>query len=127
MRKKPTSKKRCGAKSCASGSEVMLAVTPHRPTAVLARAEFIGISRKALDDYIMGRYFLPRELGGQGVSLGESKIENAIRAYRERIEGTARHDYTEEFMLTRTWERLREACAIAVNENSIVLIYGRPG
>lgn len=100
---------------------------PHRPTAVLARAEFIGISRKALDDYIMGRYFLPKELGGQGVNPGESKIENAIRAYRERIEGTSRHDYTGEFMLTRTWERLREACAIAVNENSIVLIYGRPG
>lgn len=100
---------------------------PHRSTAVLSRAEHIGISRKALDEYLAGRYFLPREQGGQGASPIDSKIENAIRAYRERVEGTPRHGYTNRFNLTHTWERVKEACSIAVNENSIVLIYGRPG
>ncbi len=104
-----------------------IATHPHRPTTVLSRAEHIGISRRALDDYLAGRYFLPKEQGGQGVSATTSKIENAIRAYRERVEGTPRHGYAKTFTLTRTWEQLKEACSIAVNENSIVLVYGRPG
>jgi len=104
-----------------------IADNPHRSTAVLSRAEHIGISRKALDEYLAGRYFLPKEKGGQGASPIDSKIENAIRAYRERVEGTPRHRYINHFTLTHTWERLKEACSIAVNENSIVLIYGRPG
>jgi DNA transposition AAA+ family ATPase len=100
---------------------------PHRTTAILSRAEHIGISRRALDDYLAGRYFLPKEEGGQGINPVESKIENAIRTYRHRVEGTPRHGYANGFTLTRTWERLQEACSIAVNENSIVLVYGRPG
>lgn len=100
---------------------------PHRSTAVLSRAEHIGITRNALDEYLAGRYFLPRQQGGQGANPKDSKIENAIRAYRERIEGTPRHGYIGEFVLTHTWEKVKEACSIAVNENSIVLIYGRPG
>jgi hypothetical protein len=104
-----------------------IADNPHRSTAVLSRAEHIGISRKALDEYLVGRYFLPKHQGGQGVSPVDSKIENAIRTYRERVEGTPRHGYMNYFNLTRTWEKVKEACSIAVNENSIVLIYGRPG
>jgi hypothetical protein len=100
---------------------------PQRNTAVLSRAEHIGISRKALDYYLADKYFLPKKQGGQGVSPIDSKIENAIRAYRERVEGTPRHGYAKDFILTRTWERSEEACRHAVNENSIVLVYGRPG
>jgi DNA transposition AAA+ family ATPase len=29
--------------------------------------------------------------------------------------------------MTLTWEKLKESCSIAINENSIVLVYGRPG
>lgn len=34
---------------------------PHHPTAILSRAQYIGISRSALDAYLAGTYFLPRE------------------------------------------------------------------
>jgi hypothetical protein len=57
-----------------------IATYPHRTTAILSRAEHIGVSRKALDDYLAGKYFMPKECGGQGISPVDSKIERAIRA-----------------------------------------------
>jgi hypothetical protein len=32
---------------------------PHNPTAVLSRAQYVGISRSALDAYLARTYFLP--------------------------------------------------------------------
>jgi hypothetical protein len=64
---------------------------PHQPTAVLSRAQYIGVSRKALDSYIAGTYFLPKDYGGEGVDPKASKIEHAIRAFRERVDGSPRH------------------------------------
>ncbi len=42
---------------------------PHHTTAVLSRSEYIGVSRAALDLYLAGTYFLPKELGEQGPIL----------------------------------------------------------
>ena len=39
---------------------------PQHTTQVLSRAAYIGISRKALDAYLSGTYFLPEESGGMG-------------------------------------------------------------
>jgi DNA transposition AAA+ family ATPase len=100
---------------------------PHQPTAVLSRAQYIGVSRKALDSYIAGTYFLPKDYGGEGVDPKASKIEHAIRAFRERVDGSPRHGYSRTFIETRTWFQVQEACATAINENAIVVIVGKPG
>lgn len=100
---------------------------PHQPTAILSRAQYIGVSRKALDSYIAGTYFLPKDEGGEGIDPKASKIEHAIRAFRERVEGSPRHGYTRSFVETRTWHQVREACTTAINENAIVVIAGKPG
>ncbi len=100
---------------------------PHHPTAVLSRAQYIGMSRKALDSYLSGTYFLPKEFGGEGVDRRVSKVERSIRAYRERVEGSSRHGYTNTFVETRAWLQVQQACATAINENAIVVISGKPG
>lgn len=100
---------------------------PHHPTAVLARSQFIGISRKALDAYLAGTYFQAVEEGGVGADPESSGIEAAIQGYRERIEGIQRHGYLGTFLETRTWKYLRHACETALNENAIVVAYGQPG
>lgn len=100
---------------------------PHHTTGILSRSQFIGISKRALDTYLAGIYFLPIEAGGMGVKSESSKIEGAIRAYRERIEGSARHGYANTFVETRTWFQLQRACHVAINENVIVVVYGKPG
>lgn len=100
---------------------------PHHTTAVLSRSQFIGLSKTALDEYLDGTYFLPVESGGKGVNPQSSKIEPAIRAYRERIEGSNRHGFTNSFVETRTWFQLQRACHVAINENVIVVVYGKPG
>ena len=100
---------------------------PHHPTAVLSRAQYIGISRTALDSYPAGTYFLPKEFGGEGVDPHVSKVEHSIRAYRERVEGSNQHGYTNTFVETRAWFQVQQACATAVNENAIVVISGKPG
>jgi DNA transposition AAA+ family ATPase len=94
---------------------------------VLARTDHIGVSRAALDGVIKGTYFLPKELGGEGVDPKKSKVEPAIRAYKERVEGTVRHGYSNTFLQTRTWYQIVQACTTAINENVIVVVYGRPG
>lgn len=99
---------------------------PHLTTAVLQREQHIGMSRTALDDYIKGTYFLPKD-GKPGVDPKRSKLENQVRAYRERVEGTVRHGYANTFVESRTWYQLQQACATAIQENVIVVVYGKPG
>ena len=100
---------------------------PHHTTEILARSQYIGVSRRALDAYLAGRYFMPKEEGGEGQNPQTSTVENAIRVYRERVEGTVRHGYANTFKRTRVWEQVGQACDVAINENVIVVIYGRPG
>lgn len=99
----------------------------HLTTTVLSRSDHIGVSRTALDQYLEGTYFLPKESGGTGVNPDGSKVEHRIRAYRERVEGTVRHDYSNTFVETRAWFQLQQACATAIAENVIVVAYGKPG
>jgi DNA transposition AAA+ family ATPase len=98
---------------------------PHLTTAVLSRSDHIGMSRTALDAYLEGTYFLPKASGGLGVQA--SKLEAMVRAYRERVEGTERHGYTNTFVETRSWLQFQHACATAIGENVIVVVYGKPG
>lgn len=101
---------------------------PHLTTAVLERVEHINASKTTLDAYLQHIYFLPKEHGGMGVQPGgASKVEAKIRAYRERVEGTARHDYKQTFVETRAWQQFRHACHTAISENAIVVVYARPG
>ena len=44
--------------------ERYIAKHPHHSTAVLSRSQFIGFSKRALDAYLEGKYFLPNEDGG---------------------------------------------------------------
>ena len=63
--------------------------------------------------------FLPKAQGGMDVSSENSKLEPAIRAYRERVEGTARHGFQEVFVETRSWQQFRHACHTAITEMDI--------
>lgn len=99
----------------------------HHTTEILSRSQYIGISRRALDAYLAGTYFLPKKDGGEGQDPQTSTIENSIRVYRERVEGTVRHGYANTFKRTRVWEQVGQACDVAINENVIVVVYGRPG
>jgi DNA transposition AAA+ family ATPase len=98
---------------------------PHLSTRELARS--MGSNRTALDQFIAGKYFLPREQGGQGVNPGNSNLERLVQAYRERVEGTNRHGYAGSFVRTRTFFQVQKACGTALEENAIVVVYGPPG
>ena len=100
---------------------------PQHTTVVLSRAAYIGISRKALDAYLSGTYFLPKESGGLGASAGYSRVESAIAAFRDRVEMGRRATLAGRFLETRTWKQLERACSTAILENRIVLVYGRAG
>jgi DNA transposition AAA+ family ATPase len=76
---------------------------------------------------LAGSYFLPVEHGGKGNDPAESNLESAVRAYRERIEGSSRHGYNKPFVETYTWSQLQHACTAAIRENTVVLVYGKPG
>src|ERR1051325_6740784 len=89
---------------------------PHHTTKVLAQTQFIGVAKSALDAYIAGTYFLPRSEGGHGTNPAESKIEHAIRLYRQRIAGSERHGYRNAFLETHVWLQLRQACLAAMKE-----------
>jgi DNA transposition AAA+ family ATPase len=54
-------------------------------------------------------------------------LEEKIRAYREKVEGTERHGYTNTFLDTRSWMQFQHACKTAVEENVIVVVYAKPG
>jgi DNA transposition AAA+ family ATPase len=100
---------------------------PNHSTLVLSRSQYIGISRAALDDYLGGVYFLPIEMGGKGNDPETSNLEPAVRAYRDRVEGSVRHGYNKPFVETHTWSQLQHASTAALRENTIVVVYGKPG
>lgn len=107
--------------------EGYIADHPHLPTKILSRSDHIGMGRTALDAYLGGTYFIPKENGGLGVSPKGSNIETKIRAYKDRVEGTERHGYKNTFIESRTWMQFRHACNTAITENVIVVVYGKPG
>lgn len=47
----------------------------------------IGVSKLALQAYLDGMYFAPKEVGGLGVTKENSTVESRIRAYRDRVFG----------------------------------------
>lgn len=100
---------------------------PHLTTAILSRNDHIGVSRTALDAYLAGTYFVPKESGGLGVNPKNTKIEQKIRQYREKVEGTVRHGYSNSFIVTRSWMQFQHACKTAIEENVIVVVYAKPG
>jgi DNA transposition AAA+ family ATPase len=100
---------------------------PHHSPEVLARSQYIGVPRIIIEDYLEGTYFLPKKSGGKGNSRKKSNIEEAIWHFRHTIEGTARHNYKENFLETRTWVQVQNACNTAINRNAIVVVYGKPG
>ena len=100
---------------------------PHLSTVEISRNAHIGVSRTALDAYLDGSYFQPKEMGGSGVNPNNSKLEDKIRAYRERVEGTVRHGFTNSFLETRNWNQFQYACKTAIEEKVIVVVYGKPG
>jgi DNA transposition AAA+ family ATPase len=100
---------------------------PHHLTEILSREQYIGISRVALDDYLNRTYFLPVDQGGKGNNPESSSLESAVRAYRERVDGSVRHGYNKPFVETYTWSQLQHACTAAIRENIIVVVYGKPG
>jgi DNA transposition AAA+ family ATPase len=100
---------------------------PHHTTTVLSRSYYIGVTRSVLNSYLAKKYFLPKSLGGEGMNPQTTNIEHAIRTYRERIEGNNRQGYSNTFVATRTWLRLKEACVVAESEKVIVVVQGKPG
>lgn len=100
---------------------------PHHSTEVLARSQYIGVPRVIIEEYLEGTYFLPKESGGKGNSHKKSKIERAIWRFRLSVEGTVRHNYTNNFLETRTWIQIQTACNTAIQRNAIVVVYGKPG
>ena len=100
---------------------------PHLTTRVLSRREHIGISQPALDAYIKGIYYLPKESGGEGVNIQKSKVEPSIRIYREKLDGPVRNGYAQTFIEDRAWLMFQNACKTALESNLIVVVYGTPG
>lgn len=100
---------------------------PKLPTKILGRSDHIGMSKTALDAYIKGTYFLAESLGGSGTNPANSKLEPKIRAYREKVEGSIRHGYTNAFLETRLWQQFQYTCKTAIDEKAICVGYGRPG
>lgn len=100
---------------------------PQHNTNVLSRSQFIGLPRGVIDSYLAKTYFLPKAMGGEGNDSEKSKVEPTIRAYRNRIGGTARHGYGKPFFETNAWKQMRSALRIALKENAIIVAYGKPG
>lgn len=100
---------------------------PHLSTVILSRSDHIGYKRSALDSYRKGMYFVSKDDGGLGVSPENSRIEEKIREYREKVEGTIRHGFTNSFLETRNWNQFQYACKTAIEEKVIVVVYGKPG
>lgn len=100
---------------------------PHHSTEVLSRAQYIGIPRTVLEEYLEGIFFLPKKSGGKGNNCRKSIVEESIRSFREDIEGSFRHGNGKNFIKTRTWVQIHTACNTAIKENAIVVVYGKPG
>lgn len=63
-----------------------LVAHPAHSTAVLARADYIGIARRALDAYVNDVCFKPKSEGGMGGDPADSRLEAALRAFRSRVQ-----------------------------------------
>jgi DNA transposition AAA+ family ATPase len=101
---------------------------PHLTTSVLEMDQHTGVSRTALDDYLAGTYFLPKESGGKGVDPRRSSIEKKLRDYREKVEGSvAANGNAIGFLETIAYRRFCNAWDAAVKENAIIVAYGDPG
>lgn len=100
---------------------------PHLTTAVLGRSDHIGVSRTALDAYLNGTYFTPKESGGLGVNPKNTQIETKIRSYLDKVEGVVKDGFTTTFLETRSWMQFQHACKTAIEEKVIVVVYAKPG
>ncbi|HEY6231458.1 MAG TPA: hypothetical protein VIW64_09340, partial [Pyrinomonadaceae bacterium] len=97
---------------------------PHHTPAILSRKEYIGMSRTAIDAYLKCEYF-DRGDGAGGVK--SSRLEDLIRAYRDRVGGTREDGLSSKFVKTTAWTQFQNACRTAIEENAIVVAYARPG
>ena len=104
-----------------------LAQHPHLTTKIIERKDHSGVSRTALDLYIKGSYFLAGGPNGSPVNPKNSKIEDKIRDYLNRVEGTETNGYSDSFTPTVLSSQLEYACNTAIQENILVLAYGSPG
>lgn len=100
---------------------------PNHTTEILARSQYIGVPRAALDSYLAQLYFRPKAMGGEGNNPNKSKIEDFIRAYRKKVGGELKQSSGNPFFNTTVWSHMSAALKIALNENAIVVVYGRPG
>jgi DNA transposition AAA+ family ATPase len=91
----------------------------------LSRSTHIGKSASTIKAYVAGKYFLPKEQGGQNTN--PAKLEGLIRAYRDRIEGVVKEGYSTSFVTGRAWSQFSAACRKAIDERTIVVVYGPPG
>lgn len=98
---------------------------PHLTPAVLAASTHIGMSRTAIDAYLKCTYFSAGNDDSKGVKT--SRLEDLIRAYRERIEGPARDGVRNTFVKTPAWVQFQHAVETAINERAIVVAYSEPG
>lgn len=99
---------------------------PHHNTSVLSKRDYIGVSRPALDAYLAGTYFLPKDQGGQGVDPKGSGLEPKVRAFREQIEGSQQHQH-KNFVENQTWQSFKVASETAIKYRAVVVVYGPPG
>lgn len=107
--------------------EIYLLENPKYNTNILSRSYHIGIPRQVLDSYLAGEYFLPAALGGKGNDPQKSKVEEAVRLFRQKIEGSDFQTRSFELYETETWKQLKKACQVALDEKTIVIICGNPG
>lgn len=91
----------------------------------VSRDNAIGYAEAGLRAYLKGSYGVSKEQGGIGGNV--ERIESAIRRYRERVEGSFRHDFKDGFVETFAWQQFLNACETAYNENVMVVVYGNPG
>jgi DNA transposition AAA+ family ATPase len=100
---------------------------PHLSTVELSRTDHIGASRTALDAYLKGIYFLPKEAGGHGVNPQNTQLEKKIELYREKVEGVVRGGVKNSYLVTRLWQQFQYLVKTAIDEKTIVVGYGKPG
>lgn len=112
--------------------EAYMSAHPHLTPDRLASSDYLSrrepVSPALITQYVQGKYFLPKELGGQGVRwTPENKIERVVRAFRQDVESELYLPAAQRFEETDTWRRVQYACDLALREGCIVVIYGHYG
>ena len=107
--------------------EIYLLENPQYDTNILSRSYHIGLPRQVLDLYLSGEYFLPVSRGGKGFASENSRVEEEIRAFRQRVGGSESQRENSDFYETETWRQIKNACRIAIDEKTIVFLSGNPG